>query len=64
MVFVHRAQGGGLGVSSAAAAWRAVGPLCVSELPSPASLQSSVIRQGNLHVKLTRVDGKVGFFYL
>ncbi|XP_071551637.1 rho GTPase-activating protein 21-A-like isoform X5 [Panulirus ornatus] len=34
------------------------GPLCVSDLPSPASLQSAVLRQGALHVKLTMVDGK------
>ncbi|KAK8724099.1 hypothetical protein OTU49_017494 [Cherax quadricarinatus] len=31
---------------------------CVGELPSPASLQADVLRQGALHVKLTMVDGK------
>lgn len=35
------------------------GPLCVGDLPSPASLQSAILRQGSLHVKLTMVDGKV-----
>ncbi|XP_042892748.1 rho GTPase-activating protein 21-like isoform X4 [Penaeus japonicus] len=34
------------------------GPLCVGDLPSPASLQSAILRQGSLHVKLTMVDGK------
>ncbi|XP_069194967.1 rho GTPase-activating protein 21 isoform X2 [Procambarus clarkii] len=34
------------------------GPVCVRELPSPASLQSAIVRQGALHVKLTMVDGK------
>ncbi|CAL4084619.1 unnamed protein product, partial [Meganyctiphanes norvegica] len=35
-----------------------LGPLCVMDLPSPASLQSAVVRQANIHVKLTMVDGK------
>ncbi|XP_064115553.1 rho GTPase-activating protein 21-A-like isoform X9 [Macrobrachium nipponense] len=34
------------------------GPLCVADLPSPASLHSAVLRQGTLNVKLTIVDGK------
>lgn len=40
------------------------GPLCVGDLPSPASLQSAILRQGTLHVKLTMVDGKVGVIIL
>ncbi|XP_042211634.1 uncharacterized protein LOC121859039, partial [Homarus americanus] len=50
---------GGVSVaSSEPAPGTPAGPLCVGDLPSPASLQSAVLRQGALHVKLTMVDGK------